>query len=693
MAARPSCLSDVVGLLSERYPDVPLVALGQTVLWDEPMKAVLWGALQEASLCTRLWFGVHDTDYFAKPPIALASMGSYEILPHNDGTTKDLWVAMGELSCLFGAEVYASREELAAHGVPVEKMARSAPEGREAWIDRVTEAWGWRGLAYTGSRRKLAADVKLRDSLDALVRLLEWGYGQTVSSLEDPGDRQRAREAADALTAQVRRFAADHPQATLSQLFQHLLPYLLEGILGRPPACTRFGCSRQMFQFNRATARRPRFEPLDLFLNPATRPQACAAYNAAVQGSEIYTLDRFGEGAIPFDLVVPGRGRGTLQILPGKVVVQADEPLYLKCEREITSVADLADFVEEQLGPEVSLVGKAVVLITMICRESIGVFSVTGSGYIWRTRRFSEHLAASGISLPLYPILRLDYPTWDALRAVAAPIRLPDHLAQAFGQETITGPEFADRWRGAVKRQREVLREVAALKSPRDLMAYLASAAPNGWQERLDQYSRDHEHLLSVRERIQTLKDRTQELYSLLREAKARVQAVDRAKGEDFRATIYPLKERLWEASRSGPASEGECADLRHRIREHEERRRTFDEQWEAARARVREIQAQVRETRAARRALETAPETTAVRRRLAETDQKAQEARLDLVRNAILASKGLERAAHRPSAWWFLLVSPGGEWFREVQHGTQAYFEPLAAVEPTPVPRSHCMC
>ncbi|MER3466996.1 MAG: hypothetical protein C4340_07985, partial [Armatimonadota bacterium] len=54
--------------LARRAPGVPLLALGQTVFWDEPMKALVIRAAQDLGLSLELVAGVHDTDYFAKLP-------------------------------------------------------------------------------------------------------------------------------------------------------------------------------------------------------------------------------------------------------------------------------------------------------------------------------------------------------------------------------------------------------------------------------------------------------------------------------------------------------------------------------------------------------------------------------------------------------------------------------------------------
>ena len=73
-------------------------------------------------------------------------------------------------------------------------------------------------------------------------------------------------------------------------------------------------------------------------------------------------------------------------------------------------------------------------------------------------------LARHGLPQTLHPIVRLTYPTWDALAAAPAEaaLRLPPHLAATFGTDTITTRDFAARWREVVASCRQLLRESRA---------------------------------------------------------------------------------------------------------------------------------------------------------------------------------------------------------------------------------------
>ncbi|MFQ3612055.1 MAG: hypothetical protein SNJ72_11240, partial [Fimbriimonadales bacterium] len=170
--------------LDRRAPGKPLLALGQTVFWDEPMKAVLFTLLQKRTMPRPFYFGIHDTDYFARLPLraipsAWCVAERFAMVPHNDGTTRALWSAAGEISQLFGSETIPTRAQYHAAGAQLERVASHQPEGRTAYIDQMTEAWGWRGLVMLDDHPRPVCEVPLQAVLPALHALLEWGRHAT----------------------------------------------------------------------------------------------------------------------------------------------------------------------------------------------------------------------------------------------------------------------------------------------------------------------------------------------------------------------------------------------------------------------------------------------------------------------------------------------------------------------------------
>jgi hypothetical protein len=275
----------------------------------------------------------------------------------------------------------------------------------------------------------------------------------------------------------------------------------------------------------------------------------------------MYTLDRFGEGALPFDLVLPGRGRGTLHLRDdGAILVDLDRPLTLPADPAgpVTTLDDLAGRIEDALGPDVALVGKAITLLPMLAAEFTLAFHEGASGYSDRTRLLVERLAALGMSLPaLRPILRIRYHCWDALQAApdGTVFRLPPHLAGAFGRETLSASEFAACWQCAVQRATQRLAELKETRSPRALLAYLrrVTGDPDHWDERDREHEAARLRLLALWDRAQAIQGRVYTLYDQVRVLKREITDLEQQKGDDFRRRVKPLRERLYELSAAGP--------------------------------------------------------------------------------------------------------------------------------------------
>ncbi|GMV37523.1 MAG: hypothetical protein AMXMBFR61_20310 [Fimbriimonadales bacterium] len=654
--------------IAAAFPKAKLLTLGQTVFWDEPLKAVLRRALDDHGMPTEMLLGVHDTDYFSKLPGHGGPGDGYRLLPKNDGSTRDLWTAAGEISQLFGCETVVSRDLYLEHGVAFDRIARGYPGGREALLEQKTEAWGWRGLAKVGDDHRVAGEIPLREIGNAVESLLRWGVENTLACLPCPEQSAEAQGFAEDLIGCVHEFCAENPDSTLRDLYASCLHRMYAQLLSYRPEHVEMVATSDLLRLDSETAKLPRFRLLDLFLQPETRPVCEKAYNEALEGAAMYGLERFGPGALPFDVIIPGRGRGTLRLTDKYAVIMTPRPMFFSLRAPIHSAGDLATWLCEAFGGPVPVVGKAVTLVAMLSAEFLFVFHEEGSMYVSRTRRMNDLLRAAGIHVEQHPILRIRYETWSSLSATQTWIRLPEHLANAFGQDEIRGPSFAQRWRAVVEEQRALLKELAAIHRPRDLMALLQRRCRGRW----DVLQQDYERLLSqvrmLEEEDSASREQIAALFAELRAAKREYAELERQKGEDFRARLRPLLYRLAEGERVE-------ADIRA---EEERRAAEFDVRLTLLRSRIREARAAIADARARRRAAFGSEESRAVREARRAIEREADLARMRMVREALLTVHGLTHTNHRPSAWWLPLLSPDGAWFQRIASTAQMYLEPL---------------
>ena len=640
--------------LRTRYPETPFLALGQTVFWDEPVKAVLRRLLDDSDTSGKMVVGVHDTDYFAKTRVRRAGRGKFALLPHNDGSTRDLWSAAGEVSTLFGSEAFPRRHDFMRYGVQFDRLARSHADGRQQFQDAATEAWGWRGLVYTGSRDLIVSRLPLKDVGDGILQMLSWGFDNAVKQIGPDCCCNEAHRIAAAVTKWCRDYCQAHPDQFLTDLFQHVLPRIYCLLLGQLPENLTVNGTANLLRFAPDTASLPRFGFVNHFVQPATRDMAIDAYNRAVAGSTIYTLDKFGAGALPFDVIVPGSGRGTLRVTPRVVFVETPQPIAIGLKVPVTTIQELADVLHQRLGDQITLVGKAVTLVSMLAHEFIFVFNEEGSLYVTRTRQMNDTLAANGIAVDVRPILRMRYETWDALRVGESTIRLPAHLASTFGRATITAPEFSAGWRTVIDEQKALCAKSASLRKPRELLQYLHECYPSAnWDERLNRYNAAKHESQRLYSTALSIHQDVQSSYDEVTDLRERRRSLQRRMGEHYRST------QVW--------ADAELA-LRSGFRQE---LGVIDSAIRAERGRIVALKSQVRE-------IEQGASAKAVRAELDVIELDAEAARLDLVRNALLTVAGLTHTNHRPSAWWLPMVDSTGEWFRKIVSTTQLYTEPL---------------
>ena len=637
-------LEQTLADLDRIAPDVPLLALGQTVFWDEPMKAGVASATKR-----RFIGGVHDTDYFAKLP---GGTGQHEpgfvTVPHNDTRTKGLWSAAAEFSALFGSETVITKENLLKHGLRLEKIL----PGRPNLLDEATEAFGWRGVVSTADDAPVTADMPIESVYPALRDTLKWAIGQTLECISEP-DRLLANERAARLEQLIE--GTRRESSTLADFYRRLLPSIYSFVAGEDLSieATR---TTELLQFNTATCDRPRFAVVDLFLQPESAEGTHNAYNEALRGSEIYGLDRFMSGAIPFDLVVPGHGRGTVRIAPRAVVIMTPQPLFISLRKPIRSVRDLAEAVEGKFGTGCTLIGKAVTLIGMLSSEFVFVFHEGASSYVRHSRKFHQLLVARGATMRPNPILRVRYHAWDAIAHCYSWLKLPEVLQRPFGAEEICAPSFAARWREVAEEQSALLERLKTLRRPMELVEFLETEAGASWKCLATEYLSLHSRLATLESRVHELKDERHAKYRQLSEQRKARSDAEQRKGEHWRERIFEkvaTAEDWAERDRLTSAVEHivhEIAGTRQSIR--------------ALLSRQREIARD--------------PEVQGIHERRRGIEREAELKRLRLIRSAIVSTKGLQNASLRPSAWWFPILCPDGGWFKETIRTAECYLEPL---------------
>ena len=631
-------------------PDAPFLALGQTVFWDEPVKAVVALKSQERGSARRFVAGVHDTDYFAK----FAQKGSnsgFKALPHNDTTTKGLWSAAAEFSALFGSETIVTKDALLAAGAKLGKIQAERP----GYLDDITEAWGWRGIVSMDEVQKITAEKPLATLFPELYDTFDWAIETSLDLIAGP-HRQESDNVARRLRALVCDMADDRHELTLAEYYQRLIPEMYRMVSGSDLEVDTTSTT-QLLRLNSETASLARFDLFRLFLGPKTRDLACEAYNLAIASSEIYSLDRFGVGALPFDLYIPGVGRGTLKLGTRGGVVMAPTPIGFSFKRAPETLEELAAVIEKRFGKDCVLVGKAVTLIGMLAREFVFVFHEGASSYVKFSRAMHQQLERFGHGLKLNPILRVNLEPWDALGQCCAWFKMPPPLQRPFGTDELSACSLAARWREVRSEQEQVLHEVAQLKRPLDLIEYLDRSVGGQWKCLAKQYAELHRSMGELNTSVATVKAQKAKVWTEIKESNKRRMTAEVARGIHWREKMFEKQ----------PSDD----DRNERTRLTAE----IDSAIVATRA-AKDAWAKLQAEQDAIVRSDDAQRGRQLRKNVA---FEAELTRVRLLRDAIVASEGLAKAGHRPAAWWFPLVCPDGTWFNETARRATFRLEPVS--------------
>ena len=461
--------------------------------------------------------------------------------------------------------------------------------------------------------------------------------------------------AAHRMLAKVCDERDDLASDSLADYYRRLLPGMFDIVAGEELGIATTQTT-ELLRFSPETAQLARFEAVGLFLDPKSRPIAEAAYNEAVRGSEIYTLDRFGAGALPFDLYVPGVGRGTLRLGTKGGLIMTESPVGFSYKKRPTTTAELAKILQAKFGDGVVLVGKAVSLILMLAKEFVFVFHEGASSYVWRSGQMAKQLAGAGFDLKLNPILRVKYEPWDAMENCCAWLKLPEPLRRPFGTMELSAPSFAVRWKEVAGDQERLLEKMATLKRPLQLVQSLQESMGGHWTCLANEYESMQDDVEELSAQLREVKGKKRVVLKRIRACKAEMNDLFHEKGRHWREKIF---------EKEPSASDLEAREeIKARIVEKE--------------AEIRQGWTDFKELDFAQQELVDSDRMTRIRDRRKDIALEAEMMRLRLIREAVTASEGLKKAGHRPAAWWFPLVCPDGTWFRATMDSAQYRLEHL---------------
>jgi chromosome segregation ATPase len=235
---------------------------------------------------------------------------------------------------------------------------------------------------------------------------------------------------------------------------------------------------------------------------------------------------------------------------------------------------------------------------------------------------------------------------------------LPEPFQRPFGVEQLCTPSFAARWREVGEEQKVLLNELSQLVRPIDVIRYLGKTAGGSWLALATEYESLHKRLEGLKVEIEALRKERIEAIHEYRALKQKRVSAERAKGDHFRAFIFEKDPK--------PEDIAERERLTQRVEE--------------AIAQIDAAKRSIAKLLQAQSSLAQAPEVLAVHERRRSIELEAELKRLSLIREAVINSDGLNHANHRPSAWWFPLVCPGGKWFRQTIESAEYYLEHITA-------------
>jgi hypothetical protein len=327
-------------------------------------------------------------------------------------------------------------------GMKTNVLARRLGRSVDDLYDELSPGDNWQliGSSYVGDREhhRLIGDLTVAETQPFLREIVQKARADAIERFPAAAPRQRLDEWFARETQRLERLLAAHAGGRLVELYRAWLGEHLGGGADLDFASALF-----------AARGRPRQAAL---LEVFTRdyPAAAELYNQALGETHLKLRPlRIEQGELPFFATFEHHGhrvRAGVYLAGGELHIADPEAPGVKLAPGGRLPLDaLAE------AGVACLTGKAVLLaIQARLGDDAAPLAVPrrGSAYLAASHRLAAKLADARLLPeghgPLHPVLRVRFRLLDRIRDLHVVIRLPAHLAAAFGREEITAAAFAD---------------------------------------------------------------------------------------------------------------------------------------------------------------------------------------------------------------------------------------------------------
>ena len=201
-----------------------------------------------------------------------------------------------------------------------------------------------------------------------------------------------------------------------------------------------------------------------------------------------------------------------------------------------------------------------------------------------------------------------------------------------------------------------MLKELATFRRPLELIQFLKKSLGGTWQCLAEEYEGTQSRLEQLHIEVKGLQSQKRSLVQEIRTLKSKVDEMQKERGRQWRAEIFEK-----EASK-----------------ESHERRNEITTSISNARNEIAKCWASWSRLEDEIKQIVSSEGIQRIKDRRENIALEAELARIQMIRGAVIATDGLTKAAHRPSAWWFQLVCPDRTWFRATMANASYRLEEL---------------